>query len=174
MQLPNLKHFFNKYIKVRNSKIHGKGVYARVDIKKGTKIIEYLGRKITHVQSEKLYEKMLEKHKKNPEKFASVYTFTLNDEYDLDGGVWWNLAKFMNHSCNGNCESVSEDDGSIAVYTLKNVKKGDELVYNYGYDVENWEDHPCRCGSRQCVGYIVNEEQWPKLKKLKGKNKKKK
>lgn len=169
MQLPNLKHFFNPYIKVRNSKIHGKGVYARKDIKKGTKIIEYLGRKITHAQSEKLYERMFELHKKNPEKYASVYTFTLDDKYDLDGGVWWNLAKFMNHSCSGNCESVSEEDGTITVYTIKNVKKGSELVYNYGYDVDNWEDHPCRCGSKRCVGAIVSEDQWSKLEKLKSK-----
>ena len=174
MQLPNLKHFFNPYIRVRNSKIHGKGVYARCDIKKGTKIIEYLGKKITHAESEKLYEKMFERHKKNPKKYASVYTFTLDENYDLNGGVWWNLAKFMNHSCSGNCESVMEEDGTIVVYALKKIKKGDELVYNYGYEVENWEDHPCRCGSKRCVGHIVNEIQWDKLKTLKSKSKKKK
>ena len=45
-------------------------------------------------------------------------------------------------------------------------KKGEEITYDYGYDVDNYEDHPCRCGSKKCVGYIVSEEQWPKLKKL--------
>jgi SET domain-containing protein len=167
MKLPNLKHFFNPYIKVRKSKIHGSGVYAKKNIKKGTKIIDYLGLKITHKESEKLYEEMLAKHKKNPKKNASVYTFTLDDNFDLNGDVWWNLAKYFNHSCNGNCESCSEEDGTITIYSLTNIKKGEELTYNYGYGVDNYKDHPCKCGSYNCVGYIVSQDEWKKLEKLK-------
>lgn len=165
-----IKHFLNPYINVKNSSIHNRGVFAKRNIRKGTRIIEYLGRKMTHEQSEKLYEKMLEKHKENPEKYASVYTFTLDDKYDLDGNVWYNLAKYFNHSCDGNCESMSEDDGTIAIYAKKNIKKGEELTYNYGYDVENYEDHPCRCNTKNCVGYIVSEDQWPILEEMKKEN----
>ncbi len=171
MQLPNLKHFFNEYIKVRRSKIHGNGVYAKRNIKKGTKIIDYIGKKITHEQSEVLYEKMLKIHKKNPKR-ASVYTFTIDDKYDLDGDVWWNLAKFFNHSCDGNCESMQEDDNTISLYALKNIKKGQELTFNYGYGVDNYKDHPCKCYSKNCVGYIVAQDQWKKLEKLKKKESK--
>lgn len=169
-----VKHFFNPYIKVKKSKIHNVGVYAKKDIKKNTKIIEYLGKKITHDEYDKLYEKMLDEYKKNPNKKAAVYTFTLDDDYVLDGGVWWNLAKYFNHSCNPNCEAFSDEDGTIEVYAKRDIKKGEELLYNYGYDIENYEDHPCHCGSKDCVGYIVDEEQWPQLKKILSKNSKKK
>ena len=162
----SFKHFFNPYIKVKNSKIHGKGVYARKDITKGTRIIEYLGIKISKEDSEKIYEKQLELHKKNPSKTGSVYIFDVDEHHDLDGDVWWNRAKLVNHSCSPNCEALTEDDGTIALYSMKNIKKGDELFFNYGYTVDTYEDHPCRCGSKNCVGHIVAKDQWSKLKKL--------
>ena len=166
--LEKFKHFINPYIKVGKSFIHSKGVFARKNIKKGTRIVEYLGREITHQESELLYDKMLENHKQNP-KYASVYTFSIDDEKDLDGDVWWNLAKYINHSCNPNCESMMEEDDTIALYAIRDIKKGEELSFNYGYDVESFKDHPCYCGSKNCVGYIVNEEQWDELEKLKNK-----
>lgn len=168
----SFKHFFNPHIKVRNSKIHGKGVYARKDIAKETRIIEYLGKKITKDESEKIYEKQLELHKKNPHNTGSVYIFDVDENHDLDGDVWWNLAKLINHSCSPNCESLTEEDGIIALYALRNIKKGEELSFNYGYDVEHYEDHLCKCGSKNCVGHIVVESQWGDLKnKLKDKQK---
>ncbi len=164
----NLKHFFNSKIKVKNSSIHSRGVFARKDIKKGEFIIEYIGEKITKEQSQELYEKMLEIHKNDPSK-ASVYTFELDDNFDLNGGVWWNLARLFNHSCSPNCESETiekNNKNKIVINSIKDIKKGEELTYNYGYDVDNYEDHPCYCNSKNCVGYIVAEEQWNKLKKL--------
>ena len=161
----SLKHFFNKYIKVKNSKIHGKGVYAKIDIAKGTKIIEYLGKKITKEKSQQIYDKQLELHKKNPQKTGSVYIFDVCETHDLDGDVWWNRAKLVNHSCSPNCEALTEDDGMIALYALKYIKKGEELSFNYGYNVECYLDHVCKCGSKNCVGHIVAKDQWGELKK---------
>jgi len=166
--LNKLKHFVNPFIIVKNSGIHSMGVFARKNIKKGTRIIEYLGREITHQESELLYDKMLSQHKKNPNK-PSVYTFSIDNEKDLDGDVWWNLAKYINHSCNPNCESIMEEDNTIALFALRDIKEGEELSFNYGYDVDSWEEHPCYCGSKNCVGHIVSEEQWDKLEELKNK-----
>lgn len=173
MIFKKLKHFLNPFIKVKNSGIHSRGVFAKRDIPEGTRIIEYVGREITHAESDALYQKLYEEHQKDPSK-ASVYTFTLDDEKDLDGGVWWNLARFINHSCSPNCESLTDDDDSIGIYALEDIKKGEELTFNYGYDVETWEDHPCRCGSANCVGYIVAESQWNDLKKMIRRSRKKK
>lgn len=161
----SFKHFFNPHIKVKNSQVHGRGVYAKKDISKGTRIIEYLGKKITKEESQRIYDRQLELHKKNPSKTGSVYIFDADEHHDLDGDVWWNLAKLVNHSCSPNCEALTEDDGTIALYATKNIKKGTELNFNYGYDVECYEDHICRCGSKNCVGHIVVKSQWSELKK---------
>ena len=167
-----LKHFFNPYVRVRNSKIHGRGVYAKKNIHKGTRIIEYVGKKISKEKSNQIYEKQLELHKKNPNNTGSVYIFDVDENHDLDGDVWYNRAKLVNHSCSPNCEALTEDNGIIALYAKKNIRKGDELSFNYGYHVDCHEDHPCRCGSKNCVGHIVAKDQWSELKKrLKDKQK---
>jgi len=94
-----------------------------------------------------------------------VYIFTLNDECDIDGNFPWNDARLVNHSCKPNCETWVEDD-QIFFYTLRDVKKGEEICINYGFGHETYEDHPCRCGAECCVGYIVVEEEWPLLQKM--------
>ena len=156
----------SEWIVVKNSKIHHRGVFAKKDIPIGTKIIEYVGEKITKAESDKRADTLLEKYKKaGPHgNVGGVYMFTLNKRYDIDGNVPWNTAGLINHSCNPNAES-DVIKGRIYIIAFKKIKKGEEITYNYGYDLENWEDHPCQCGSTKCVGYIVDEEDWPKLKK---------
>ena len=94
-----------------------------------------------------------------------VYVFELNKRYDIDGDVDYNFAKFINHSCNPNCE-VDIIDNEIWISSIKRIKKGDELFYNYGYPFDtDFVDHICKCGSRNCVGYILSDNDWHKLKK---------
>ena len=152
-----------EFIIVRNSKIHNKGVFATKDIKKGTKVIEYVGEKITKKESELRAEKQLKKSK-NHTTDGGVYIFELNKKYDIDGKVPWNPAQYINHSCDPNCETESNNK-KIWIVAMKNIKKGEELTYNYGYDLDCYEEHPCCCGSKNCVGFIVAEEHRPKLKK---------
>jgi uncharacterized protein len=163
----------SKYIKVKNSGIHNKGVFSKRDIPKGTKIIEYVGEIITKTESDKRAEKQLnlsESHTKD----GGVYIFELNKKYDIDGKVPWNKAKYINHSCNPNAETENIK-GHIWIIAIKDIKKGKEITYNYGYDLENYQDHPCKCNSKNCMGYITAEEHWPKLKrKLKNKKIKRK
>ena len=154
----------NPYAKIKKSGIHNNGVFAKTEIKKETKIIEYVGKKVSKSKSTEIYEKSLERHKKNQKK-GSVYIFELNKKHDVDGNVFWNPARYINHSCSPNCETEITK-GHIWIVAVKNIKKGEEITYNYGYDVAEYEDHPCRCGSPKCVGYIVEQRQWPKLRKL--------
>lgn len=151
------------YIEVRQSKLHGTGVFAKTDIPKGAKIIEYVGDKITKRESDKRADLQIEKHEKDPEKNGAVYLFELNKKYDLDGNVEYNKARFINHSCDPNSEP--ENDGHhIWITAIKDIKKGEEITYNYGYDLEDYKDHPCKCGSKNCVGYILAKEHWKEIK----------
>lgn len=151
-------------IVVKKSKIHATGVFAKKGIKKGEKIIEYVGKKITKKQSELRADLQLEKHKSNKDNGA-VYLFELNKRYDIDGNVSWNPAKYINHSCSPNAETDIIDN-HIWIIATKDIKKGEEITYNYGYDLDDYEEHPCRCGSKNCVGYIAAEEHWPKLRRI--------
>ena len=95
------------------------------------------------------------------------YVFELNQRYDIDGGVAYNHARLINHSCNPNCE-VEIINNEIWISAIKNIKKNNELSYNYGYSYDtDYVDHICKCGSSKCVGYILDEDHWPKLKKKK-------
>lgn len=154
----------SKWVEVRGSEIHGRGVYAACDIPAETEVIEYVGELIDKEESERRAWAQIEKAKKTGD--AAVYIFTLNDEWDLDGSVEWNTARLINHSCDPNCEAFTEDDERIVIYSKRDIKKGEELSFDYGFDLECYEDHPCRCGSDNCVGYIVSQEQWGELKKL--------
>ena len=152
------------YIK-KNSKIHASGLFARAEIESGTRIIQYKGLKITKAQSDKIADVHIDANKKEGT-VGAVYIFTLNDRYDINGKVAWNLAKFINHSCDPNCETDIVR-GKIWISAIKDIKKGEELSYDYGYDMHCFEDHPCRCNSKNCVGFIVRSNlRWRIRKKL--------
>ena len=147
---------------VRGSAIHGRGVYATQDIPADTKIIEYVGELIDKEESER---RAWAQHAKSQEcGDAAVYIFTLTSKLDIDGNVPWNTARLINHSCEPNCEAWI-DGKRIFIHALNDIKEGDELTFDYAFDVECYEDHPCLCGRKSCVGFIVSREQWPELKK---------
>ncbi|MBR9698937.1 SET domain-containing protein [Candidatus Woesearchaeota archaeon] len=166
-----MKPTTSPHIRVARSKIHSTGVYAKKGIRKGTKIIEYVGEKLTKKESDKRADVALDKHAKDKNNGA-VYIFELNKKYDIDGDFYFNTAKFINHSCNPNCDVEISND-KIWIIALRQIKKGEELSYNYGYDYEDYEDHVCHCGSDKCVGYILSEDHWPKLKRSLARKKKK-
>ena len=159
-----------KLCEVRESDIHGRGLYATTDIEEGTEIIQYVGEKITKKESTKRALEWEEEARKTGD--GLVYIFELDDKYDIDGRLGDNPARYMNHSCDGNCEALNTG-GEIWIVAIQDIKKGDELVYDYGYDMEHFMDHPCLCGSDNCIGYIVREDQRKKVKKLLKSKKKK-
>lgn len=154
----------NPYIFIRRSSIHSKGVFAKKDISAGTPVIEYVGEKITKAESDRRAGIPLQKHKEN-KIFGAVYLFDLNKRHDIDGFVPYNTARFINHACDPNCEAEIIR-GRIWIKALRDIRKGEELTYNYGYGYEEHEDHKCECRTKRCVGYILAEEHWPKLTKL--------
>ncbi|RYD18580.1 MAG: SET domain-containing protein [Verrucomicrobiaceae bacterium] len=152
----------SKYCEVRGSEIHGRGVYATTFIPKETKVIEYVGELIDKTTSEKRGVSQHEHARQTGD--AAVYIFTLSRKYDLDGNVPWNTARLINHSCAPNCEAWM-DGRKIFIHSLTDINPGDELTFDYGFDVDCYEDHPCRCGKKECIGYIVSRSQWDDLAK---------
>jgi len=150
-----------KLYRVKKSNIdrNGRGLYATKDIKAGARIIDYVGKIITKKQTEE------------SEKFDNskpIYLFDLNSRYDLDGNVSWNTARLINHSCLNNCDY--EGKGlKLWVNANRDIKMGEELTCNYGFSYDSdYKQFPCKCGSKNCVGYIVREgSRWRINKKFK-------
>ena len=151
--------------KVKKSKVHGSGVFATKDIKKGVKIIQYIGEKVTKKEGDKRSAERIKKYlnKKNE---GSVYIFELNKKYDIDGSPSYNKARYINHSCDPNCE-VDIIKNEIWIISIKDIKKSSELNYDYGYpfDKDDFNDHKCKCGSNKCIGYIISQDDWAKYKR---------
>ena len=150
---------------IKKSKIHGTGVFASEDIPKNTKIIEYIGEKISKKEGDIRSEKRIRRYL-NSKKTGSVYIFELNSKYDIDGSKRYNKARYINHSCSPNCE-VDIIRGRIWISSIKKIKKGDELFYDYGYefDKDDYKDHVCKCGAKNCIGFIISSDDWKKYKK---------
>ena len=148
----------------KKSSLHGSGLFANCDIKKEEQVIQYIGDKVTKKEGDKRADIQIKKAQKN-KKNGMVYVFELNKKYDIDGGVARNYARFINHSCDPNCE-VEITNNEIWISSIKKIKKYTELTYNYGYPFDSdFEEHICKCGSKKCVGYILSDDDWPKLKK---------
>ena len=144
----------NRWLVLRRSRIHGRGVYARVDIPEGTRLIEYTGERIGNAEADRRYEddKMRQHH---------TFLFILNSRTCVDAAVGGNISRFINHSCDPNCVAWIEGQ-HIWIDALRDIKAGDELGYEYeydflpGYTVEDLEFYGCDCGSRKCRGTIVD------------------
>lgn len=132
-------------IAIGPSRIHGLGAFAQKDLACGTRIVEYLGIRINKRESSR-------RCRENNE-----YIFYLNSRQDLDGNVPWNMARFINHSCAPNCDAELIDE-RIWIVARRDIALGEELTFNYGYDLQEYKEFPCRCGSPECVGFMVAEE----------------
>lgn len=143
----------NEWLELRGSPIHGLGAFARVDIPKRTRIIEYTGEKISNAEADRRYDDAaMRRH--------HTFLFILNDRTCLDAAYEGNEARFINHSCDPNCEAVIER-GHIWIDAVKAIPAGTELVYDYQYedDAEYTEEdlrfYACKCGAPNCRGTIV-------------------
>ena len=134
-------------IAFKPSRIHGIGGFARVDIRSGKRLIEYVGPRISKADAQ------VELQKQN------AYIFILNETTDIDGSVEWNMARFLNHSCAPNCEAGIVRH-RIWIYARRNIRAGEELTYNYGHSLGGYEDRPCHCGASTCVGFMVAEKHF--------------
>ena len=151
------KNKLEQLIKVKQSEVHGKGVFAVTDIPKNTKIIEYTGERISWKVAE-------ERHPHDPQQPNHTFYFGLEDGSTIDAKYGGNEAMWINHSCKPNCQALEEDFGKttrVFLYAKKNIKKGEELFYDYGLVVDEKmtkqlkKDYECRCGAKRCRGTML-------------------
>jgi hypothetical protein len=139
---------------VRRSRIHGNGVYAARRIRKGTRIVEYLGDRITHEQADARYAA-------KGQDDGHTFLFVASDRVVIDAGVGGNDARFINHSCDPNCETVIENE-RVFIEAIRTIQPGEELGYEYGLTWETTDDpdelanYACRCGAAQCRGTMLD------------------
>ena len=150
-------------IEVRHSPIHGHGVFALRRIRKGTTVIEYLGDRVSHEEADARYE----------DKDASdshTFLFTVDSRTVIDAGINGNEARFINHGCDPNCQSVSMDK-RVFIEAIRTIRPGDELSYDYQIQRDP-EDAPevdvifaCRCGAASCRGSMLEPRKKPRTVK---------
>ena len=150
-------------VRLGRSGLHGYGLFARMALTRGTRIIEYAGERITKAEADRRDDQRLARLAAGGD--GCVYIYELNQRHDIDGRVPWNLARRINHSCAPNCETQVVR-GRIWIVALRAIPAGEELTYDYRFDFTEWRDHPCRCGAPGCVGYIVNRRQHWRVRRM--------
>jgi SET domain-containing protein len=152
----------SRRIQVRRSGIHGKGVYAVQDIAAGETLIEYVGEIIT-------WEEAQARHPHDPSDPNHTFYFHVDETRVIDALVGGNSSRWINHSCDGNCEA-DEQDGRIFIKALRDIAAGEELNYDYGlilderYTPKLKAEYPCWCGAATCRGTLLA----PKRKRSSG------
>jgi len=140
-------------IEVRHSPVHGYGVFALRRIRRGTTVIEYLGERVSHAVADARYED------KDPED-NHTFLFTVDARTVIDAGVGGNEARFINHGCDPNCQSVTRGR-RIFIEALRTIRPGEELCYDYQIqrDADDPQDvdriYACRCGAPACRGSML-------------------
>jgi SET domain-containing protein len=147
----------NEWFELRDSGIQGLGAFARKDIPKGTRIIEYVGEKISYAESDRRYpDERDERH--------HTFLFTLNSRWIIDAAFDGNDSRFINHSCDPNCDAYIER-GRIWIESIRRIPAGAELTYDYQYEyLDDYTDedlafYACRCGAPNCRGTIVEPKK---------------
>ena len=143
-----------KLYRVRNSLIHGRGVFAATAITKGRRIIEYRGERTT-------WEVASERPDSDPDDPSHTFIFELDDGRVIDAAVRGNAARWINHSCAPNCVSHEDDDGRVYIEAKRAIAAGEELTYDYRLSYDGRitrkvrEEYACRCGSKRCRGTLL-------------------
>lgn len=138
-------------VRVGPSRIAGHGLFAEQDIRQGAKIIRYIGQKITQEESARRVAA------------GNVYIFGLDECSAIDGSTPKNTARYINHSCDPNCQT-EQFGNTIWIVALRDIQAGEELTYNYEYEIDDEPAEPCHCGVKHCCGYILGPQYWDRLK----------
>ena len=145
-------------IQVRKSGVHGKGVFALQPIKRGERIIEYVGEVIT-------WPEALRRHPHDPLDPNHTFYFHVDKNHVIDAKVGGNASRWINHACRPNCKADQTDEGRVFIRALKNLKPGDELFYDYGlviderYTPKLKKAYECRCGHFSCRGTMLSPKR---------------
>jgi uncharacterized protein len=135
---------------VRPSPIHSVGVYTTAPIRKGVRIVEYDGERITNEEADRRYEGA-----------ERTYLYGLDDGITIIDGH--GMGAYLNHSCEPNCE-VDEVKGRVWIYAMRNIAAGEELVWDYNlYDDD--DPAPCHCGTKKCRGTMYSRDWLAKMRR---------
>lgn len=143
----------NRRTQVRESGIHGKGVYAIRPLKAGDTVLEYKGEIIT-------WEEALDRHPHDPSQPNHTFYFHLDDGHVIDGKYKGNSAKWINHSCDPNLEA-EQDGNRVFLKALRDIEPGEELFFDYGLVIDARmtaklkKEYACWCGSPKCRGTML-------------------
>jgi SET domain-containing protein len=155
---------------IRKSGVHGLGAFALRKIAKGERIVEYLGDRVTHAEADRRYDD----HDENDN---HTFLFIVDKKTVIDAGVGGNDARFINHCCDPNCESVIEKR-RVFIEAIRDIEAGEELGYDYQIGRERGdppnvdEIYACRCGAAKCRGTMLWPPKRPaKRKRVKAKSK---
>ena len=154
---PMPKERTKKLYAVRDSTIHGRGVFAKDKIRKGTVIIEYKGQRAK-------WEDAMQRPDSDPDDPAHTFLFELDDGRVIDARVRGNAARWINHSCDPNCKTFEDEDGRVFIEARRKIRPGDELSYDYRLIVEGRltkrerAQYQCRCGSPKCRGTMLDKD----------------
>ncbi|WP_441459795.1 SET domain-containing protein [Burkholderia thailandensis] len=141
---------------VRRSVVHGRGVFAARPLRAGERIFEYLGELTTWQAAVQRYESRGDE--------AHTFLFGLSDGRVIDGGRGGNSARWLNHACAPNCETV-EIDGRVFIDAARDIQIGEELYIDYALDVDDGASdderaaYRCRCGASACRGTMLGVTQ---------------
>ena len=137
---------------VKRSRIEGRGAFATQRIRTGRRIGEYAGERITHAESDTRYENI----------HSRTYLFIIDSKIVIDADVGGNDVRFINHSCDPNCESRMDAKKRVFIYATRMIEPGEELAYDYRLALNPGEDlmkeipdFPCHCGSEKCRGTLL-------------------
>ena len=146
-----------RWLALRSSGIHGRGVYAREAIPAETRIIEYRGERITEAESDARYPD-------DPSTAHHTFLFAIDDGVVIDAAFQGNMARWINHSCDPNCDAVVED-GRVWIESVRDIAPGEELFYDYNYILPERHTpalkrrYPCICGAPSCRGTILAKKR---------------
>ncbi|HYO58018.1 SET domain-containing protein, partial [Archangium sp.] len=142
---------------LRPSSIQGQGAFATRPIRKGARIIEYVGERISQAVADERYDDTtMSRH--------HTFLFNVDEDTVIDAAHEGNDARFINHSCAPNCQAFLEGD-RIYIYALRDIGVGEELCYDYSYDrtedmgEEEEKLYVCRCGAARCRGTILAPQE---------------
>ena len=141
-------------IQVRRSGVHGKGVFALLDLAEGETLIEYTGELID-------WPEALRRHPHDPAQPNHTFYFHIEDGRAIDGNVGGNSSRWINHSCQPNCEAEEAEGGRIFIKALRNIAAGEELFFDYGLIIDARHtkkllaDYPCWCSAPECRGTLL-------------------
>ena len=163
-QVSAASFLLTRRIQTRRSGVHGKGVFALLDLAEGETLIEYAGEVIS-------WPEALRRHPHDPAQPNHTFYFHIDDGRVIDGNVRGNSSRWINHSCQPNCEAEEADGGRIFIKALRNIAAGEELFFDYGLIIDARQtkkllaEYPCWCGAPACRGTLLAAKDKSRKKK---------